>query len=395
IDPHNLTFNWRKKISISPNLGNVLDKMLAPKPSDRYSTVSQVIAALENVASSTDLAPTQAAPNVISTPPITADQISNVTTTPVSRIPVTTNKTQKFSILSTILLVLITIFSMGGIGWVAGNLWLEYKSNQKDKIVNEKPKELSDRLKKSGIEESFFFPLVDDFFYAKYPQKKGQTLSDESSEDKLWKWRWYEIANQLLNKLETLSLDARRRLGNYSKDDIYRWKSQLSRLNISSAAFNDLTDAKFFYLFSEQPRGKNIIGLPMGQIWQAIATDTMKALQSRKSLEEISFTRGSFREVVNGNLEPGEGKIYLAWIQADQFLRIRLRANSPEVFLSIYSPEKYRGSSRVLVEDRNINRWRGKTLTSGYYQFVVVSNSDQPIEYFLGIGARDRINSRY
>ncbi|NET17077.1 MAG: serine/threonine protein kinase, partial [Okeania sp. SIO1H6] len=302
---------------------------------------------------------------------------------------------QKFSIWSTILLVLVTIFSMGGIGWIAGNFWLEYNSDQKDKIVNDKPKELSDRLQKAGIEESFFFPLVDDFFYAKYPQKKGQTLSDETSEDKLWKWRWYEIANQLLNKLETLSLDARRRLGNYSKDDIYRWKSQLSRLNISSAAFNDLTDAKFFYLFSEQPRGKNIIGLPMGQIWQAIATDTMKGLQSRKSLEEIRFTPGSFREVVNGNLQPGEGKIYLAWIQADQILRVRLRVNSPEVFLSIYPPEKYRGRSRPLIEDRNINLWRGKTLTSGYYQFVVVSNSEQPIEYFLGIGARDRINSRY
>ncbi|NEP08269.1 MAG: protein kinase, partial [Okeania sp. SIO4D6] len=222
IDPYNLTFNWRKIISISPNLGNVLDKMLAPKPSDRYSTVSQVIADLENFASSTDLAPTQAAPNVIPTQPITADQISNVTTTPVSQIPVATNNTQKFSIWSTILLVLVTIFSMGGIGWVAGNFWLEYNSNQKDKIIKEKPQELSDRLQKSGIEESFFFPLVDDFFYAKYPQKKGQTLSDETSEDKLWKWRWYEIANQLLNKLETLSLDARRRLGNYSKDDIYR-----------------------------------------------------------------------------------------------------------------------------------------------------------------------------
>ncbi|NEO56770.1 MAG: serine/threonine protein kinase [Okeania sp. SIO3B5] len=395
IDPHNLTFNWRKKISISPNLGNVLDKMLAPKPSDRYSTVSQVIADLENFASSTDLAPTQAAPNTISPPPITADQISNVTTTPVSQIPVATNNTQKFSIWSTILLVLVTIFSMGGIGWVAGNFWLEYNSNQKDKIVKEKPQELSDRLQKAGIEESFFLPLVDDFFYSKYPQKKGQTLSDETSEDKLWKWRWYEIANQLLNKLETLSLDARRRLGNYSKDDIYRWKSQLSRLNISSTAFNDLTDARFFHLFSEQPRGKNFIGLPMGQIWQAIATDTMKGLQSRKSLGEISFTPGSFREVVNGNLQPGEGKIYLAWIQADQILRVRLRVNSPEIFLSIYPPEKYSSRSKPLIEDRNINLWRGKTLTSGYYQFVVVSNSDQPIEYFLGVAARDRINSRY
>ena len=394
IDAHNLTFNWRKEINISENLGNILDKMLAFKPSARFKNARQVIGALENIPSSTDLTTTQAPPDVVSTPPVSAGKLSNVTTISASQNPVTTNIAQKSSIWSTILLVSVTIFSMGGIGWIAGNFWLKYAPNQ-DTVVNEKPEKLSDRLQQLGIDESFFFPLVDEFFYTQYPQKRGQTLSNKTPEDKLWQWRWYAIADKLADKLETLTPDTRRRLGNYSKDDIYRWRSQLRRLNISSPAFNDLTDAKFINLFSEQTRGQNLIGLPIGQIWQAIATDIMKDLQSRKSLEEVRFARGSFREIVKGTLQPGEGKIYLAWLQDEQILRVRLEANSPEVLLSIYPPKKYRRRSRALIEDSPENKWIGQTRGSGYYQFVVVSNSAKPIEYSLELFARNRINRRY
>ncbi len=394
INPQNLTFNWRQEISISENLGNILDKMLASKPNARFNNAGQVIEALENVSSSIDLATTQAPPDIISTQPVSAGKLSNVTTMSVSQAHVTTNVAQKSSIWSTILLILVAIFSMGGIGWIAGNFWLEYSSNQ-EKIVNNKPEELSDRLKKLGIDESFFFPLVDEFFYTQYPQKRGQTLSDKTPEDRLWQSRWYTIADKLADKLETLSPDSRRRLGNYSQDDIYRWRSQLSRLNISSAAFNDLTDAQFINLFSEQTRGQNIIGLPIGQVWQAIATDTMKDLQSRKSIEEVRFVQGSFRQIVNGTLKPGEGKIYLAWLQDEQILRVRLKGNSPEFLLSIYPPKNRHRRSRGLIEDSPEIRWIGETQRSGYYQFVVVSNSDQTLEYSLVLFARNRTHSRY
>ncbi|MGB3512019.1 MAG: serine/threonine-protein kinase [Microcoleaceae cyanobacterium] len=394
IDAHNLTFNWRQEISLSPNFGRVLDKMLASRPSDRYTTARQVMEDIDVVPSTTDLAPTEAPPEITSTQTVTSGQISNVTTMPVSQMPNHRANTQASSILPTILLVLLTIVGMGGMGWMVGNFWLKYTSNQ-EKVVNEQPKNLNDRLQNLGIDESFFFPLVDDIFYTKYPQKRGETLSDENPEDKLWRWRWSSIADKLLNRLETLSPDARRRLGSYSRDDIDRWKIQLKRLNISSAAFNDLTDGRFFYLFSEQPRGKNIIGLPMGQIWQAIATDTMKGLQNRNSLEEIRFPQGSIREVVKGNLQPGDGKIYLAWLQEEQLLRMRLRANSPDVLLSIYPPENSRRSSRDFMEDSNKNQWMGETRSSGYYQFVVVSNASESVEFWLKLIVKDKAYGRY
>ena len=90
--------------------------MLASKPSDRFSTARQVIQALENVPYSNNLATTQAPPDVVSTPPVCAGQLSSVTTMSVSQVPVTTDVVKKSSIWPTILLVLVTIFSMGGIG---------------------------------------------------------------------------------------------------------------------------------------------------------------------------------------------------------------------------------------------------------------------------------------
>ena len=389
IDAHSLTFNWRREVSLSPHLSRVLDKMLASKPSDRYPSARHVIEALDGAPSSLDLAPTQAPPDVVPIPTVSAAGVSSVTTMPVSQMPMNGASNQASAILPTILLVLVTIVGMGGMGWMVGNFWLKYTSNQ-EKITNDRPQGLSDRLQKLGIDESFFFPLVDEFFYAQYPQKRGTTLSDESPEDKLWRWRWHSIADKLLNKLETLSPDARRRLGNYSRDDIDRWRIQLGRLNISSTAFNDLTDARFFYLFSEQPRGKNIIGLQIGQVWQAIATDTMKSLQSRNSLEEVRFSRGSIREVVKDTLQPGEGKIYLAWLQEEQLLRVKLRSDSPEVFLSIYPPRNSRLPSRVLPEDSEENQWISVTRSSGYYQFVVVSNASSAVNFGLKLMAKNK-----
>ncbi|MDT9340199.1 hypothetical protein VV11_012320 [Trichodesmium erythraeum 21-75] len=169
----------------------------------------------------------------------------------------------------------------------------------------------------------------------------------------------------------------------------------MRRLSISSTAFNDLTDARFINLFPEQTRRRNLIGLPIGQVWQAIATDTMKDLQGRKSLEEVRFAKGSFQKVVKATLSPGEGKIYLAWLQDEQILEVRLEPNDPQVLLSIYSPINSRGKSRGLIEDSPKNKWIGETNGSGYYQFVVISNLDKPIEYSLELFAKNKLKDRY
>ncbi|WP_375507108.1 protein kinase, partial [uncultured Nostoc sp.] len=46
IDTYNLTWQWRREVSLSPILGQVLDKMLSARPSDRYQSAHQVLQAI-------------------------------------------------------------------------------------------------------------------------------------------------------------------------------------------------------------------------------------------------------------------------------------------------------------------------------------------------------------
>ena len=57
IDTYNLSWEWRREISLSPALGQIIDKMLSPIASDRYQTVHQLLQALNP--QSTSYQPTQ------------------------------------------------------------------------------------------------------------------------------------------------------------------------------------------------------------------------------------------------------------------------------------------------------------------------------------------------
>ncbi|WP_414545167.1 protein kinase domain-containing protein, partial [Nostoc sp. CCY0012] len=46
IDNYNLTWQWRREVTLSPVLGQVLDKMLSPRPGDRYQSANHILQAL-------------------------------------------------------------------------------------------------------------------------------------------------------------------------------------------------------------------------------------------------------------------------------------------------------------------------------------------------------------
>ncbi len=45
-DPHTVTWHWRRRVQLSPRLSQVLDRMLAFRPSDRYQSAMEVMQAL-------------------------------------------------------------------------------------------------------------------------------------------------------------------------------------------------------------------------------------------------------------------------------------------------------------------------------------------------------------
>ncbi|MEG4117677.1 serine/threonine-protein kinase [Microcoleus sp. N9_B4] len=395
LDSHTLNWNWRAECSLSPNLSLVLDKMLAQQPSQRYSSAREVMLALSGnpplqppLPPAPDFGITQ--PPDFSPIPVPAPT-PKLPGTPV-RVAAIGNQ-QKMPAWKMVLFVVAVLLSMGGVGWFAGNSLLNLQSKVQKVPQSPNPKQqqedaLQDRFVKLKIADRFYsgyVNLVDETFYAKYPELGGRLLK-EGDEDRQWRERWQKIGDELLDKLENLSSDARARLGSYDTTDIDRWKTEVNKLNLSSRALYDLADARFFYWFPQQPRDRNIIGLPIGQIWQAITADELEALQAGATVESVEFDRLSKSKSLTGNLKPGEGKAYIARFAQNQTLRVNLQAPRQSTLLSIYTPGRTKGA-RALLEDAEGLSWSGLLDDTGYYEFVVVSQASEPIAYELNLTA--------
>ncbi|MEZ2304327.1 MAG: protein kinase [Microcoleus sp.] len=396
LDSHTLNWHWRSECSVSPNLALVLDKMLAHGPSDRYSSAREVMQALSgNPASmphsqptpTSTFPPTQAPPE-LQPIPIVPPKLPGV---PVSMTNIRSQ--EKLPAWKMVLLVVAVLSSMGGLGWFAGNYLLNLQSKVQKIPVATGPKQqqedaLRDRFQKLEIDDRFYndyVSLVDETFYAKYPELGGRLLK-EGEGDRTWRERWQKIGDELLDKLENISSNARKKLGSYDTSDINTWKVEVNKINLSSRALYDLADAKFFYLFPEQPRDRNIIGLAIGQIWQAITADALAALQAGATIESVEFENRASQKTLKGNLKPGEGKAYIARLAQNQTLRVNLQAPPKSTLLSIYTPGRT-NKSRALLEDAEGLSWSGLLDDAGYYEFVVVSKSSQPISYDLNMAA--------
>lgn len=395
LDSQTLNWNWRAECSLSPNLSLVLDKMLAQQPSQRYSSAREVMLALSGnpplqppLPPAPDFGITQ--PPDFSPIPVPAPT-PKLPGTPV-RVAAIGNQ-QKMPAWKMVLFVVAVLLSMGGVGWFAGNSLLNLQSKVQKVPQPSSPKQqqedaLQDRFVKLKIADRFYsgyVNLVDETFYAKYPELGGRLLK-EGEEDRQWRERWQKIGDELLDKLENLSSDARARLGSYDTTDIDRWKTEVNKLNLSSRALYDLADARFFYWFPQQPRDRNIIGLPIGQIWQAITADELEALQAGATVESVEFDRLSKSKSLTGNLKPGEGKAYIARFAQNQTLRVNLQAPRQSTLLSIYTPGRTKGA-RALLEDAEGLSWSGLLDDTGYYEFVVVSQASEPIAYELNLTA--------
>ena len=394
LDSQTLNWNWRAECSLSPNMSLVLDKMLAHQPSQRYSSAREVLLALSG---SPPLQPQPSQPAYfVSTqqPP----ELSPIPLpAPVPKLPGTPVRgsaianQQKMPAWQMVLFVVAVLSSMGGVGWFAGNYVLNLQSKVQKIPVTPGPKQqqedvLRDRFAKLKIDDRFYsgyVNFVDETFYAKYPELGGRLLK-EGDEDRQWRERWQKIGDELLDKLENLSSDARARLGSYDSTDRDRWKTAVNKLNLSSRALYDLADAKFFYWFSQQPRDRNIIDLPIGQIWQAITADALTALQAGATVESVEFDRGSNSKALTGNLKPGEGKAYIARFAQNQILSVNLQAPRKSTLLSIYSPGRT-NKAKALLQDAEEVSWSGVLDDAGFYEFVVVSQSSEPIAYELNL----------
>lgn len=418
VDQHTLAWHWRREVRLGPILSALLDRMLAQRVSDRYQSATEVMQALNLAPSAPISTLTQPPVNYNPPPPKTqatlavAPAARSLAATPTysTSLPVATRQ-RKPSGLGRILLLFLLV-GVAGVGWGTHDRWLPLIGNhsgveqpdQGDQAVEPgsdtssqfPPEEqarkaaLRDRRQALGVDYQFLIDLTNTTFYSRYPDQQGRTLSN-GPEDAEWRSRWDATATELLDILEAnLSGEARSKLGNYTETDREQWKNQVNQLNLGTRALYDLTDAKFLHLFPER-QGEDFINRPIGQVWQAIALDQLRNLQSGSTLERVRFEPNAYSKQVSGTLQPGEGKAHIAGLSEGQLLRLNLQAPNQATQLSIYLPRPTQDNPFVLEDSSDVT-WSGKLTQTGFYEFVVVSRASEPVDYQLNL-AVDNITS--
>jgi serine/threonine-protein kinase len=410
---------WHDWVTLSPTLKAVLTQMMANHPVDRYQSASAVLQALQSVAGA--IAPLRPHSQALHTPPPASAQVSPLPqatqatvavagiaplapTTPATPVPAPPHPPArppqglarrglgclKWAIA---LLILIPLSAWGG-WWLARTFLLPEagrevdnqqsldQSSQLPAAEQQRKAELQERRESLGVDYGFLVRLTNDTFYATYPEQQGRTLTAEPA-DQEWRSRWDMLALDWLDLLETqLSAGARARLGTYTSADQEQWKAQINPLYVGSRALNDLTDARFFFLFPDQ-RDQSFIDQPIGQVWRALAWDQVLALEAGENLEEIRLEPGSFRAEFTRTLASGEGRVHIAYLSEGQILRLNLQDTPRAALLSVYLPRPT-PQTPALLEDSHDKTWSGRLPQSGYYEIVVVT-STQPLTYRLTV----------
>ncbi|PMB21677.1 serine/threonine protein kinase [Fischerella thermalis CCMEE 5198] len=400
IDDYTLAWKWRREINLSPTLGAVLDKMLSPVPQQRYQSARQVLQALNP--SPATYPPTQP-PAPVPNPPTTATlAVAPSSPSPHPPTPSPTWWTPEKIIVVFLLLTTSAVVAVWG-----GNTLLSLRFDDGsdsstpqptptfsptqqplDPLAKYSPAErarkerLRDRRQRLGIDENFYVSLVNQVFWENNPSLQRRSLTDEPEDTQL-RAQWDKTAEQLLQKLTLLSSESRKKLGTYGGGDRDRWKVEVNKLNVSSRALYDLADAAFFQQFPEQ-ESKNFIDQPIGQVWHAFVADKLSAILARSAFGKINFDPNTTTKTVNGNLKSSAGKVFIADLRQNQLMKVNLAAN-PQVLWSIYSPTgKY-----LFLEDSQKRSWSGELPESGFYEFVVVSRSSQPLSYQLTLNVEN------
>jgi len=138
---------------------------------------------------------------------------------------------------------------------------------------------LRDRRRQLNIDFQFFTNLVDEAFYAKYPQLRSQSLGNP--EQAKLRTEWNAIASSVMDKLATLKPESRQKLGSYRRRNYDQWLATLGETGAKkSPRLDALADGRFWQLFPDQ-KGKALNPRTFGQVWYAIADEQLSAAKAQ------------------------------------------------------------------------------------------------------------------
>jgi serine/threonine-protein kinase len=380
--------------SVSPQLTDVLSKMLANPTEPRFSSTKEILDYLnqDDFSASADVEEKK------------KDNASQIPAAPAKGDRVPPAEAQKpdkgvifppsekvfWGCLGKLSLFLLLVGTSGLMGWFAGKTWLvkmlqptAINSTNSDILTSsngsvgtvppkedgQNNKDFVTRRRELGIDRLFFNQLVDQSLAIQETNPENKNTSKEQA--------WEKAANNLLDKLTPLSPEALRGLGRYGIEQRSEWARRVNQLHLSSRALTNLVNIRFLKDFPEL-ENQNFMDQPLGQVWHAIAFDTVKSLEAKQNYELLTKDATQTNQQVTGKLEPGEGKAYAISLSASKPMEIKLQA-SPDALLTVYSPT----GKEVLLDNSRTHQWSGILPESGYYEILVTSKAKEAFDYQL------------
>jgi serine/threonine protein kinase, bacterial len=320
-DAFHLTFDWRDKARVGQGLAAILDKMVAHRVTERYTTAQQVLQDLDALSHHptdwtappqqhwTTVAEAQDAPQTVgSFKTMVVAPIGTAVAT-AAAIPQSAKSfplagavqgasgwiwTQTIALLRKFL-VLLLLLGAGGLGWAAVRSWFQTQSPQPSAQTSAQPSaqvstapaitptystaeqqrkaQMITRLEGLGVSSSFFYRLANEAYFLQYPDQRGRLLSN-GPEDEALRANWDRVGSQVLDAIEPLRPAARDRLGSYTAADRTSWVKQIRASGKDSGQFFEqvesrLTDTLPMY------RGVDLQGKTAFQLASGIAADQM------------------------------------------------------------------------------------------------------------------------
>ncbi len=217
-DVNQKSWDWRTHLSVSQNLGMVLDRMLADRSGDRYQSAKEVREALKDPKLSQigNIISQMVTMNFVGRPFKNITQTATNNHTPVQQNPQIVKNINIFKLipwkavasLSVVLLPGMLAFSVVKTGFTLPKLPELPKFPELPQFPNTsvdaeivRQEKIGKRRKNLNIEQDIFYNRVDELFYNKYPELQGRTLTDKP-EDAEIRQKWCEVAEDFLDNLE-------------------------------------------------------------------------------------------------------------------------------------------------------------------------------------------------
>lgn len=234
-DAHSGKWLWEQEVKVSGRLAKVLNKMLAHSPSDRYSSATEVIEAVNNnslvnswfshlqtfiVAPKNKAIPPEATPEANITKPFKepsapvpssisrlktqavakSQAISRIVSGQVQKVPVVRDfRPWQWALVFAAALVLPGMFSFSLLQRTLSPDSQGIFSRIKLPSIGRSQPDIFERVEALNINQGVFFARVDREFHRRYPEMKGVALSDRP-EHQSYRREWMKIADELLQQ---------------------------------------------------------------------------------------------------------------------------------------------------------------------------------------------------